>query len=796
MATINYTAPDGSQHQIPLPEGADAAQTVAQFETAQGFTAIEQPTGSRVTEPERQRMLSELSTGTDKAKRGIGLGLRSVAGAIPKIGTGLADLAAATINLPIAGLDKAGQFLGDEPLTARLPTNATASLDELLDKIFPSPETFGEKVVVGGGEIALTGGAGGAALASRAAKFRVGEGIETISKTVPSLADEIGLMFAKTPGKFGVLEATGGGGAVAASELAEEADAGPLAKTLATLVGGVAGTVAPTVAVSASRRAATGAMNVVDAARRGENRAAIELQKRAADPEAAAIAARDAPEGVLPGRATEEPGLRAVEQRALADDPAAELAAIEGLEAAETRTLTEIADQFGPTSNKADFQQSVIERAAAPGTKIKPGQPDEMLNDAALSFDKAYKAAEGFEIRTQDFTEPSITPLRTTLERGTTDSRIIAGNKSRRRISIFLTDLLDDVSRRGPRAAGPDDAPITRLQSEDLLEMRQIIRQEVRARAKPTASTKAKAEGKMLQNANDAITSTLESQLPADAAKALRATDARYADFITVQGALLRSGEKGLTPEALRASVKVRASSQGDVARGKTGELGRLAETGKDVAATLAKGGRPGDAQQAARIVRNMTPEQLQVAKADFNKAVADRATSPTTGKLDGKKYLAQIDKNREVLKAAGLTDNEIANMEKIGKALRMMQSRSPAATTQLLEDNAGIILNLVARIAGSKAGTRALKLFGAAGAGPSLILAQFGSKTMQTALRGLSIDQAELVMRKAALDKELMAAMLIRPNDSLKRQADAARVINAFVFKVGQQAGDKAEEK
>ena len=359
-------------------------------------------------------------------------------------------------------------------------------------------------------------------------------------------------------------------------------------------------------------------------------------------------------------------------------------------------------------------------------------------------------------------------------------------------------------ARRGPRAPGPADAPITRLQSEDLIEMRQIVRQETRDRSKPTASTKAKAEGRLLQNAEDAITRTLESQLPPDAAAALKATDARYRDFITVQGAVLKSGEKGLTPEALRASVKATAPSQGQFARGQTGELGVLAETGKDITTTLAKGRTAGKPDQTARIVRNMTPEQRQVAKADLVDGISKNATPANSQTISGEKLLAQVDTNRDVLKAAGFTDADFKRIDTIAKQLKVVQSRSPTAATRLLEDDVGRVLNLFARIAGSKAAQRITKIIGGAA---GLIIPQFTSKTMQDALKNLNVNnttkviEAALRGEKVVIDgvtqkMSLFEVLMTKPTAGLKRQAEAARTLKAFLLQASAEAGSGIEEE
>jgi len=123
-----------------------------------------------------------------------------------------------------------------------------------------------------------------------------------------------------------------------------------------------------------------------------------------------------------------------------------------------------------------------------------------------------------------------------------------------------------------------------------------------------------------------------------------------------------------------------------------------------------------------------------------------------------------------------------------------MIQGRSPEAVKTLLEDNVGTVLRLMAAIAGSRAGTRALKLFGAAGAGPSLILAQFGSKVMQKELSSLSVDSADAFIREAATNKKMFSALLTKPTDSIKRQAEAVKTIKAFLVQAPETEQQKQE--
>ncbi len=801
MPTYEITK-DGQTFQVDVKPGEDPNAALAQY-TGGGL--------AQDVAPER--------TFGESVKRGVGLAVRNVGFAPARLAAGTADIAATIGNIVPAGVDKAREALGLEPFGARIPTDTSAQLNERLSRFLPEPETFGERVVEVGGDVALTGGVGGAALAPKVA--RAGEQVvaaaapgkiqralrikpqpttavapavarsEVARVATPGagtpgkarlLADDIGQFFAKSPGKATALEGTGGAGAKIADELAAEADASPAGRLAANVTGGVLGTVLPSAAVGTSRRLATGMSNFLDDVLSGEVRAARTLQEAAADPAAAARAAADAPEGVLPARATEDPNLQAIEAKVLADDPAAALKAKTDLIEAEERSVVEIAEQFGPTSNPKDFQQAVVQQGAPEGVIITSAEPDEMVAQAVKGFNKAYDDAKGIPISTQMVNvEGGNIPLREALAQGVEDAGVLTDPRIVERAMGRVERRITQMETKGKRVGGPDDAPIVEVMSDDILNLRHNVRLKASQLAKTGAlNADAAEEAEVLNAMNQVLTELLESQLSGPAAAALRATDARYATFKTVEAAVVRSKEKGLTPEALRASVCARVSV-GQVARGETGELGRLAETGRDVTKVL---GKP---DEASRLVRDMTPEQLQTAKADFNAAIAKKA-SPGAGKLKGDNYLKQITANEPTLKAAGFTDTEIGNMKRIGQELKLVQGKSPTAVDKLLDDNLQFVMRAVAALAGSKAGSRTLKFFGGAGAGGSLILTRLGSEQMTLTLRNMTTDQADTLLRRAAIprtpeDEGLMAALLVKPTDTAKRKADAARTLNAFLL-------------
>lgn len=836
---ITYTAPDGTVHNIPLPEGADPAQVVDDFENARGFDAplsslpeldtdADIPTSIEEANRLRGRATPLIGTNVpattpERVERGLALGARSVAGAIPKAATGVADLGSMILNFIPELISRGDVALGGKPLpeSAFLPTGSTAQLDEFLNEIFPEPQGMAERIAVGTGEVALTGGAGGAALASRiapaariaklpsgATKGSVVPGTETQSLG-KRLLDEIGGFFATRPRTAATLEVTGGAGAVTGGELAGKAELSPAGRMLATIAGGVTGGVAPAALSNVASRAGRSLIeSVAPATKAGATqRAARRVQEATADPAADVQAIRERPEGVTPARATESARLRTLEENVIRGDPEFEASVAQGLETAEKANLQKLADQFGPTTNKAEWQQEVILRGTPDDATIKIGQPDEMLDSAFKTFDAAYDPAKGQQMRTQTFGGGSPQSLRSVLDDAAANPLIIADKKWRQGIERFLRSLLDDTVARGRRTGGPDDDPIHEVLSDDLLDMRSVVRQETRRRRKAgETNARSAAEADMLDEANRGISRVIEAQLVPDAAQALRAVDARYATFKTVEGAVIRSGEKGLTPEALRASVRA-STDTGRFARGQAGELAVLAETGKDIGTTLAPSARkPGNPEVAARIVRTMNDDQLKGAKADLSDAVQRKATRTIDGesRLDGKKMLDEIDRNRDVLKAAKFSDEDIAGMEQIAKELKMIQSRSPNAVEQLLTDNVSTVMRLLAAIGGSRAGTRILRVFGGAtGAGPSLILANFGSQQMRNFFRSLSVDTADELLRAAFRgetvpnsDQTLLEALLTTPTSSTRKQAQAARSLEVFLVESAKQVSGETEEE
>ncbi len=821
MATINYTAPDGTKHKIPLPEGGDPTAVVAQFESSLNLppeTPLseilpefddQKPISGSIAEEIKRRGRIEPLIGTnlptttqEEIQRGLALGGRTVVGAAPKFAAGVADLGSTILNLLPELISRGDVALGGEPLTARLPTDTTAGLEAFLDQIFPAPKGIAEKAVVEGGQLALTGGAGGAALATRAA----GTGLPAASRTSlgSNILDEIGAFFAQSPKLAATGEIGGGLGTVTASELGEKADLGPTAQSIVTLLGGVLGGVAPVAGAAGATRAGRRAVeSFLPGTKAGsELRAARAVQEASADPRGDVQRIRERPEDVLPGRATEDPNLQALEARVLKEDPRLGRRVEEGLETAENAALTRLADSFGPGSDKKVFQQEVILQGTPENASIKIGQPDEMLTEARVAFNTAYGEAEGFPVMitrtpTGEGLQRPVSVVET-VTRAIQDPEILTTPAIQARVQQRIEGRLNKLVEGGETTTTAQGTEVV-VDSKELLSLRSAIRTKQSTLAKAGAlNPDAAEEAALLENVNQALTGVLEGQLPPDAVAALRATDARYGQFKIAENAINRSPTGDLTPENLRKALKASPRiSPGQFARGETGELGRLAETGRDVAKFL---GKP---EEIKRIVRNMTPEQKQTVKADLRIAIAGKSTRLVKGetKLDGKKLLDNLNKNRETLLAAGVDETEIKGLQTIAKELRMIQRASGDTVTTLLTDNVSTVMRFIGALAGSESATRARRALGLTTQGPSLIIAGFGSRIMQNRLKNLSVDQADKLMRAAfsgetrtidGKEVNLLEVLLLKPTAGLKKQADAAQILGAFLIEAAPDAKDE----
>jgi hypothetical protein len=107
---------------------------------------------------------------------------------------------------------------------------------------------------------------------------------------------------------------------------------------------------------------------------------------------------------------------------------------------------------------------------------------------------------------------------------------------------------------------------VDRVSASDILD----VRSNVRKAARQMTKQQKHEEAELLRAAEDQITAALDSQLPPDVARALRALDGKYRTFKAVEDAVVRAGDQsqGITPSQLSAGVKGVESSRNAYARG------------------------------------------------------------------------------------------------------------------------------------------------------------------------------------------------------------------------------------
>ena len=213
-------------------------------------------------------------------------------------------------------------------------------------------------------------------------------------------------------------------------------------------------------------------------------------------------------------------------------------------------------------------QNLIAQEAAPPNVKMQPRQdPQAMFRDLIDAYDVAYNVGRGFPVRpvivrTQGVDIPLSQALQIT-------SKTVGDDASRKYANSFLQNELSGIRGR-------------QLNSEDLFALRSRIRAEVRDLRKNTNAPFKAAD--MLENAEGRITDALESQLPPDVMKQIRAIDAKYGNFKTIEGALYRAGDKegGFSPAQFSQAVREGSQSRMGYAAG-GGRMRDIASAGREV---------------------------------------------------------------------------------------------------------------------------------------------------------------------------------------------------------------------
>ncbi len=222
---------------------------------------------------------------------------------------------------------------------------------------------------------------------------------------------------------------------------------------------------------------------------------------------------------------------------------------------------------------RQQWQQVVMDRGVPPGlNRAQQGALPEQLDEMYQGFGAAYAPARGVQMAPRTAAGEPLRGLPDrpgAFERIVADPDVLATGEQREIAQNFLDNQLTLL----PEVVGP-------VQSDVLLTMRHNIRTQARAARK--AQDPRVAE--MLENAADAVTDTIEHQLPEDAHAALRDADAAYRRYKVVEDAVGRSNDNpdGFSPYQLSQAVKA-GTERGTFARGAGGDLRDLARAGREI---------------------------------------------------------------------------------------------------------------------------------------------------------------------------------------------------------------------
>lgn len=215
------------------------------------------------------------------------------------------------------------------------------------------------------------------------------------------------------------------------------------------------------------------------------------------------------------------------------------------------------------------WQTRVIQEGAAPGTTIKPSSDmHDMLRQAYESYAPLYDQARGIPVRPAIMNGPQGVKLAPVFDQiaqlpGTTQD---AQQAARGFLQNELTRL-----------------PQQNLTSDSLLELRSNIRAQLRT-ARLANDSVSQDKAQIYAAADQAVTRSLNSQLPPQALQALQTADGAYGRYKVLENAVAASKDQvaGLTPAKLSQAV-YNATPDQLYALGGGGSLRQLASDGAQV---------------------------------------------------------------------------------------------------------------------------------------------------------------------------------------------------------------------
>jgi hypothetical protein len=255
--------------------------------------------------------------------------------------------------------------------------------------------------------------------------------------------------------------------------------------------------------------------------------------------------------------------------------------------------------------------------------------------------------------------------------------------------------------------------------------------------------------------------------------------------------------DRGINPNSLHQAIRAN-TSQGPYARGAEDSMRSMARFGEDVATVM---GKPSEAKL---LVRGLSDTDKQAFRSTFtNKLMQDAARQDdATGEmiLHGPTLKRMLTEQAETLDAMGVSATDRTRLNHIADTVMMVQRQSPEQLNDLFADGPATLMQLAAAISGAKWGQAASAAGpGPTGIGSSLVLAQFGSRTMRRALSSIFDDASYKLLVAAsqptADGRKLYQAMLTTPLSTVKQQEKAGSVILGYIYPGAAQGAQDIKE-
>lgn len=213
------------------------------------------------------------------------------------------------------------------------------------------------------------------------------------------------------------------------------------------------------------------------------------------------------------------------------------------------------------------------------------------------------------------------------------------------------------------------------------------------------------------------------------------------------------------------------------------------AEPGQEIA-TLLSSENPVAMAAALRRRVGVNPDAAKGLKTAFVETLFNQAskTGPSLEvEVSGQKLAGLINDNLAVAKSIGLDDADITRMKVIARQMVQAQRETGGGVGAILDDKPAEFLQLIAQIAGAKAGQR----IAGSGLGSSMVIAGKGSGIATRLLQKITTNKAQQLIIDAQSDPALYKALLTKTTSKPKEIFDATNIIESWLIGAGVEAGN-----